>query len=135
MKVLKHPRSNYEKRIVKRYSESFKLQVLDELSQGAVTKNELKRKYNLGGQTIEKWILKYNRQDLLNRKIVIQMPEEISQIKQLQKRITELEKALVEKDLNELCTNGLLEVAAQQLGYKDREELKKKLDNKVSKRL
>jgi hypothetical protein len=46
----------------------------------------------------------------------------------LQKEIARLKEVLVKKDLEQLVTDSYLEVAAHDLGYKNVEELKKKLD-------
>ena len=77
---------SYQKKTVKRYSESFKLGVLDELSRCESTKVELKERYGLGGETISTWIRKYNRKDLLNRVVRIEKPGEMDEQKQFKKK-------------------------------------------------
>lgn len=135
MKITHIRRTNYNPKVVKRYSESFKLSILEELSEGRSSKEELKRRYNFGSSTIDTWIKKYNRKDLLNRKITIQMPNEIDQKKQLKNRIAELEKALAQTQLDHLHASSYLEVAAEELGYKDRHEFIKKHEVKPSKKV
>ena len=56
--------------------------------------------------------------------------DELSRIHSLQKENAQLKDLLFNKDLDQLVLNAYLEVAAQQLGMKDAEELKKKLDIK-----
>ena len=56
--------------------------------------------------------------------------DEISRLKALQKEIEQLKKLLVKKDLERLVKDSYLEVAAEKLGYKDVEELKKELSKK-----
>ena len=115
---------------IKRFSESVKLKVLSELSQGKYTKRELSRMYNVGPSTITDWIHKYKRQDLLNKRVNIESMDELSRIHALQKEIAQLKDLLIKKDLDHLVVDSYLEVAAQQLGFKDADELKKKLDTK-----
>jgi transposase-like protein len=115
---------------IKRFSESVKLKVLSELSEGKYTKRELSRMYNVGPSTITDWIHKYKRQDLLNKRVNIESMDELSRIHALQKEIAQLKDLLIKKDLDHLVVDSYLEVAAQQLGFKDAEELKKKLDTK-----
>lgn len=118
------------KQIIKRFSESVKLKVLSELSEGKYTKRELSRLYHVGPSTITDWIRKYGRKDLLNQRVNIESMDELSRIHALQKENAQLKDILFNKDLDQLVLNSYLEVAAQQLGFKNAEELKKKLDIK-----
>mgnify|MGYP006291391995 CR=1 FL=1 len=115
---------------IKRYSESFKLKLLDELSSGKYTKRELSRIYGVGASTITDWIHKYKREDLLNTRLNVETMDELSRIHELEKELEQLKELLIKKDLDKLVLDSYLEVAAQKLGMKDATELKKKLDIK-----
>jgi transposase-like protein len=115
---------------IRHFSESFKLKILSELSAGKYTKRELSRLYNIGYTTINDWVRKYKRQDLMNQRITVQTMDELSRIKALQKEIKKLKELLLKKDLDALVLDSYLEVAAEELGYKNVAELKKKLDIK-----
>jgi len=115
---------------VRQFSESFKLKLLTELSEGKYTKRELSRLYDIGYTTINDWVRKYKRQDLMNQRITVQTMDELSKVKLLQKEIAKLKELLIKKDLDSLMLDAYLEVAAKDLGYKDAAELKKKLDIK-----
>ena len=54
-------------RVTRRYSEPFKLKILDELSTGKYTKSQLGKLYNIAPTTINEWIRKYERKDLYER--------------------------------------------------------------------
>ena len=116
--------------VTRRYSEGFKLKILTELSTGKYSKSELSRLYGLRTSTINNWIKKYERSDLMNTRIMIENQDEISRIKALQKEIEQLKKALIKKDLEQLANDSYLEVAAEKLGYKNVAELKKNLNTK-----
>ena len=116
--------------VTRRYSEGFKLKILTELSTGKYSKSELSRLYGLRTSTINNWIKKYERSDLMNTRIMIENQDEINRIKALQKEIEQLKKALIKKDLEQLANNSFLEVAAEKLGYKNVAELKKNLNTK-----
>ncbi|MGE5348957.1 MAG: transposase [Actinomycetota bacterium] len=116
--------------VTRRYSEGFKLKILTELSTGKYSKSELSRLYGLRTSTINNWIKKYERSDLMNTRIMIENQDEISRIKALQKEIEQLKKALIKKDLEQLANDSFLEVAAEKLGYKNVAELKKNLNTK-----
>ncbi|MCL3782513.1 transposase [Prolixibacteraceae bacterium JC049] len=116
--------------VYRRYSESFKLKILSELSTGKYNKRQLGRIYGIQNSTINEWIKKYNRQDLMNTRIKVETKDEITRIKALQKEVEKLKEVLVKKDLEQLVSDSYLEVASEKLGYKNVDELKKNLEKK-----
>jgi transposase len=114
--------------VTRRYSEAFKLKILSELSTGKYSKRELGRIYGLQNSTINEWIKKYDRKDLMNTRIMVENQDEISRIKSLQKEVEQLKKLLIKKDVDQLVLESYLKVAAENLGYKSVEELKKNLN-------
>ena len=114
-------------KVIRRYSEPFKLKILDELTTGKLNKSQLGKLYGINPTTINEWIRKYNRKDLMNTRIKVETKDEITRIKALQKEIKQLKKLLLKKDLDAMVLESYLEVAAQDLGYKSVTELKKKL--------
>ena len=114
--------------VTRRYSEGFKLKILAELSTGKYSKRQLARIYGLQGSTINGWIKKYERKELMNTRIMVETKDEISRLKALQKEIEQLKKLLVKKDLDILVHESYLEVAAKDLGYNSAKELKKNLN-------
>ena len=116
--------------VTRRYSEGFKLKILAELSTGKYSKRELTRIYGLQSSTVNQWIKKYGRKDLMNTRIMIENKDEITRLKELQKEIEQLKKLLLKKDLDQLVSDSYLEVAAEMLGCKTVAELKKKLNIK-----
>jgi transposase-like protein len=115
-------------KVIRRYSEPFKLKILDELTTGKLNKYQLGKLYGIAPTTINEWIRKYNRKDLMNTRIKVETKDEITRIKALQKEIKQLKQLLLKKDLDALVLDSYLEVAAEQLGYKSVTELKKKLN-------
>ena len=116
--------------LVKRYSESFKLKVLAELAKGNHSKRQIALTYGVQSSTINVWIKKYDRKDLMNTRVTVQTNDEITRIKALQKELKLLKDLLIKKDLEKLVNDNYLEEAAENLGYKDVQELKKNLNIK-----
>ena len=116
--------------VYRRYSEGFKLKILYELSTGKYNKRQLARIYGINSSTVNEWIKKYNRTDLMNTRINVETKDEITRIKALQKEIEQLKKAMVKKDLDQLVLDAYLEVSAQKLGFKNVDELKKNFSKK-----
>lgn len=114
--------------VVRRYSEGFKLKILSELSTGKYSKKKLGEIYGINRTTINEWIKKYNRKDLMNTRILVENQDETTRLKALQKEIKQLKELLVKKDLDKLVMDSYLEVAAEKLGYKNVDELKKNLN-------
>jgi transposase-like protein len=114
--------------VTRRYSEGFKLKVLSELSSGKYSKRRLSMIYGLQCSTINGWIKKYDRKELMNTRIMVENQDDISRLKAMQKEIEQLKKLLLKKDLDQLVNDSYLEVAAEMLGYKNVAELKKKLN-------
>ena len=116
--------------VIRRYSEGFKLKILTELSTGKYSKKQLGSIYGIDRSTINEWIKKYDRKDLMNTRIMIENDDDISRIKALQKEIDQLKKVIVKKDLEMLVNDSYLEVIAEKYGYKNVAELKKNLNIK-----
>jgi transposase-like protein len=114
--------------VTRRYSEGFKLKILAELSTGNYSKKQLGTIYGINRTTINEWITKYDRKDLMNTRIMIENQDEITRIKALQKEIEQLKKLLLKKDLEMLVNDSYLEVIAEKYGYKNVAELKKNLN-------
>jgi len=77
-------------RVTRRYGEPFRLKILDELSTGKYTKSQLGKLYSIAPKTINEWIRKYERKDLMNTRVMVKTKDEITRIKALQKEIEQL---------------------------------------------
>jgi len=99
-----------------RYSEAFKKQVVREY-EGGVSASSLKEKYGIkGSNTITTWLKKHGREGSRYQLMVIQKPEEQNRVKQLEKRVQELEKALAQVMLDKLMLESLVEVIEAEEG-------------------
>ena len=119
-----------DNRTIRRYSESFKLHVLSELEAGKYNKQEIRRVYCISLGTLDVWIKKHGKFDLFNRRIKIETMEDLDKVKKLEAEIKQLKELLVQKDIKSILDEGYLDYAAKKLGYKNVEELKKKLNIK-----
>jgi len=119
--------------VVYRYSEAFKMQVVRELDTGRLRSiSEAQEKYGITGNvTIHGWLKKYGRRDLLPRRVRIEMPDERDQIKKLNKRIRELEKALADSHVHQVIDQARFEVLCEEMGITDIEGYKKKLSKRL----
>jgi len=105
-----------EKVKLKRYSVAFKKEVVREY-EGGTSETSLKQKYGIGGSTtISRWIKKYGRYGMRHELMVIQKPEEQNQIKELQKRIQELETAVAQTVVDKLMLESLVAQIEAEMG-------------------
>ena len=118
--------------INRRYSEGYKLKVLAELTTGKYNKSELSKIYGINRTTLNSWIDQYDRKDLKNTRITVETNDDITKLKALQNEVQQLKNLLLKKDLDNLMLDSYLEVAAENLGYKSVDELKKNLNIKPS---
>lgn len=120
-----------DNRTIKRYSESFKLKILSELSDGKYTKNEIRRVYGVSLGGLDHWIKKYRRFELLNQRVKIETMDEKDKIRKLEEEISQLKELLVQSQIKSYLDEAYLEYAAKKMGFKSVEELKKKLNIKL----
>ena len=103
--------------IIKRYGLAFKRHVVAEYEAGA-SMYELNRRYSItGSHTVARWIKQYGREGLRVKLMVIQKPEEQEQVKQLEKRISELERLVAQLSLDKFMLESTLAVAEEELGH------------------
>ncbi len=112
---------------IRRYSEAFKRQVIEEIEEGRLNKAEAREKYGIRGQsTIHYWLKRFGKNHLFNRVLRIEMPTENNPqdiIKQLKREKQQLESALAQSQLKVIALESLVEVAEEEFGI----EIKKKL--------
>lgn len=101
-------------RTYRRYSEAFKLEVLSKIDRGELTIQGARRLYDIRGkETIQHWIKRYHREDLLPKQVRIQMPNEVNQLKALAAKNKALESALADAHLKIMALESLVEVAEE----------------------
>jgi transposase-like protein len=116
-----------------RYGEAFKQQVVSEVESGKFSSPfAAARAYGIkGAGTINYWLRRYGRTDLMPRRITITTMNEQDEKKALKERVRQLEKALADAHMKGLLDNAYLEIACERLGL-DPAEFKKKHVTKVS---
>jgi transposase-like protein len=114
---------------IKRYSLAFKQMVVSDIELGKYTITQAKRIYDIGGwETIEKWVKKFGKEHLLNRVVHIEMKGEKDRIKELERQKRELESALAQEHLKNICLESLIECVEEHYQI----DVKKNFGDKVS---
>lgn len=98
-----------ERRIVKRYSASFKQQVISEIERGEISVAEARKRYDIGGSlTIDKWLKKMGKHTLLATVVRIEMPHERDRIKVLEQQIRLLEHTLAQTHVKAVSLEAVI---------------------------
>jgi transposase-like protein len=110
-----------------RYSEAFKLRLVEDVANGKYESLDEARRRNgiRGTSTLTKWIKQYGRTDILPKRIKVETMQEIDELKEARKRIRELEAALADAHMDYCLESAFLDIACKRLGTTT-EELKKK---------
>ena len=117
-------------RTVLRYSLSFQQKVVNEIESGELSIGDARRLYDIrGNETIQKWIRKLGKNHLLSKVVRIEMKDEKDRVKELEKRIRELESALADEHIRNAVLESLVEIARDKYGI----DLKKKSGQAPSK--
>ncbi len=93
----------------RKYSEAFRRQVVAEYEAGESI-HTLQQKYGINGNnTIREWIAKYGKEGLRHEVVHIQTAEEANQVKELEKQVQNLQKALGKLSLEKIMLESILE--------------------------
>ena len=72
--------------IIKKYSTAFKMKVVGEIEKGKFSIDKARQIYDIGGsETIQKWMKKHGKADLISKIVRIEMKDEQDKLKQLKK--------------------------------------------------
>ena len=108
-----------------RYSEAFKMTVVREVEEQDLPFEQVRRKYGiLGCTTVQDWVRKYGKGSR-GRRIRVEKPEEISELKRLRERVRRLESALADANIDIALERAYTELACERAGI-EVEEFKKK---------
>ena len=116
-----------------RYSESFKIKVINELESGKFDSiSQTQRHYDIkGSNTIKKWLKHYGRNHLICKVVRVETLDEKQKMQELKNQVRQLKEALGETQAENLLNKAFLSIACQELGQ-NVDTFKKKVDTKRS---
>ena len=115
-----------------RYSEAFKVQVIGALEAGRFdSPYAASRAYGLSAGMVAYWVRRYGKDHLLGKVVRVETPKEVSEVKELRKRMRELEKALADAHIDARLDAAYLKIACRAAGIEDVEDFKKKHAGKL----
>ena len=112
-------------KVSRQYSISFKQKVISEIESGKLTKEGARKLYGIGGgSVINGWIKKFGKLHLLNKVVRIELKDEVSKLKQLEKEKKALESALANAHLKLIVYESIIEIAEEEYGVDLKKNLK-----------
>jgi len=95
---------------IRRYSTAFRRQLVADIHFGKYTVFSASRVYGIGYSTVQRWWKQHTHPDKWPTTLRIQMPDEASRVKQLEKEKQALESALAQAQLKIITLEATLEV-------------------------
>ena len=122
-------------KVAVRYSEGFKIEVVREVESSDLPIRHFEKKYDIrGAGTIQQWVRRYGN-GTRGKMIIVQKPEEKSELERLKERVRRLETALADANVDLSLERAYTRLACQRAGIKDVDEFKKKADGKLGEQL
>jgi transposase-like protein len=115
-----------DERIIRRYSEAFKQQVVSALENGRFTSiGEAEAHYGITGRgTVPRWLRQYGKNHLQAKVVRVQKPDEADRIRHFKEQVAQLEQALGRTQAQNVLNEEYLKLACRELGQ-DVESFKK----------
>jgi len=104
------------KKVYKRYSEAFRIQVVREYEQDGISLNKLRQRYGMTTTTLQKWIKKYSTQGLRYELMTIQTPEERNRLKELEAENARLKALVADLSLEKAILESTVAVIEHDFG-------------------
>lgn len=120
-----------ERKVVMRYSISFKQKVVQEIEEEGLSLAAAARRYGIKGcETIQKWLKLFGKNHLLNKIVRVEMKDEKDRVKELEAEIQRLKIALANSTLEKDVLSTLIEVVNEHY----QTDVKKNLGPELSKK-
>ena len=112
-----------------RYSEAFKMQVVEDVEKGKYSSvGAASRAYGIRGvATVKRWVNQFGRNHLLKKVVRVEKAGEPGELKRMKDRIRQLESALADAHMDSALDKAFFNLLCKQENV-DAEAFKKKVD-------
>jgi transposase len=124
----KSPKTKYQIRKMRVFSEAFKKKRVEEILNKVMTVQQISELYEVSRPSVYRWLYTYSPDHKRGTKTVIEMESEAEKTKRLMQELKEMQAALGRKQLELEYLNKILDIAKVDLGY----DLKKNIEQKLS---
>ncbi len=111
-----------------RYSEAFKLQVVNDVETGRFPSGYAAAvAYGIrGAETVQRWLMHYGKSHLLRKVVRVETADERNELKRLKAELRRTKEALADAHLDLALERAYLRISCRRSGEPDVEEFKKK---------
>ena len=117
-----------DERQLRTFSESFKIQKVQEIERKQTKVSEICKQYELTGVAVYKWIAKYGSMKKKKERIIIESESDTKQLLELKRKVAELERIVGQKQILLDFKDKMIDIAEEMYGV----DIKKKLSEKPS---
>ena len=104
-----------------RYSDCFKLSIVEQIERNGLSIENCRRKYGIGGSTtIQKWLKKYGKDHLLNKIVRVETIDEIQEIQALKKELKVIKEAFAEMAIENKVYETYFQVLGEETGASEK---------------
>ncbi len=112
-----------------RYSDCFKRSVVEEIEKNGLSIEEARRRYGIGGgETIQKWLVRFGKNHLLSKVVRVETKEERDELRRLREELKALKIAYAELAIDFKLSQKVIEKSDEMFGL----DLKKKYAQALS---
>ncbi len=97
----------------RRYSEEFKRKLVEDFEKGVMSVYQMQRHYGISNNLIYAWIYKFSTYNQKDIRIVEMKDSRTNKIKELEKKIKDLERAVGQKQINIDYLEKMIELAKE----------------------
>lgn len=98
----------------RRFSEDFKLKIVELYEKGEYSVSELQKIYEIRSQCIYNWIYKYSKYNQKNIQVVEIKDSQSNKLKELEKKVQELERSVGQKQMKIDYLNKIIDLAKEE---------------------
>lgn len=113
----------YQERLRRRFSEDFKKGIIVELESGKITVKQVSLAYEVKQENVKRWIHKYGKEPL-PKGILIQNPNEINRLRDLEKESLKLKQIIGDQQIKILYLEQCMKLAKDKLGVDFEKKIK-----------
>jgi len=115
-----------EQRRLRTFSESFKIQKVQEIERKQTKVSEICKQYELTPVSVYNWINKFGSMKKKKERIIVESESDTKQLLELKKKVAELERIVGQKQILLDFKDKMIEIAEEMYGI----DIKKKLSTK-----
>lgn len=124
----KGSKPGWQRRQVRIFNEQFKKQKVKEIESKLTTVTQVSRVYGVTRNGVYKWLNKYSLYNKKGVRLILEPMSDTRKIEELQKRISELERLIGQKQIELEFKEKMIQIAEEMYGI----DIKKKLGSRFS---